>query len=93
MDYCGPPTYFEPSVRSRTETLTIYTGGVERLHHALETECAPGAIAVANGRREWEGAFVTLDPSADASANAAFEASFRFGRLYREPLIISGCGP
>ena len=93
VDYCGPPTYFEPSVRSRTETLTIYTGGVERLHHALETECAPGAIAVANGRREWEGAFVTLDPSADASANAAFEASFRFGRLYREPLIISGCGP
>lgn len=93
VDYCGRPTYLEPSVRSSTETLTVYTGGVERLRHALETECAPGAIAFANGRHEWEGAFVTLDPSADASANAAFEGTFRFGRLYREPLIISGCGP
>lgn len=93
VDYCGRPTYFEPHVRSSAETLTIYTGGIERLRHALETECAAGAVAVANGRHEWDGTFVTLDPAADAEANAGFIDSFKFDRLWQEPLIIRGCGP
>ncbi|MYE32084.1 MAG: fibronectin type III domain-containing protein [Chloroflexi bacterium] len=93
VDYCGPPTYLEPHVHGSTETLTIYIGGIERLYHALETECAPGAMAIANGRNEWEGQFVTLSPSADEDANAGFIDSFRFDRLWQEPLIIRGCAP
>lgn len=93
VDFCGPPTYLDPRVHGSTETMTIYTGGIERLYHALETECAPGAVAIANGRNEWEGQFVTFSATADAEANAGFIGSFRFDRLWQEPLIIRGCSP
>ena len=91
VDFCGPPTYLDPRVHGTTETLTIYTGGIERLSHALETECAPGAVAIASGRHEWDGQFVTLSPTADDEANAGFVGSFQFDRLWQEPLIIRGC--
>lgn len=91
VDFCGLPTYLDPRIHGTTETLTIYTGGIERLLHALETECAPGAVAIANGRHEWDGQFVTLSPTADDEANAGFIGSFRFDRLWQEPLIIRGC--
>ena len=93
VDHCRRQTYFEELVRANRAALTIYTGGVERLYHALETECAPGAVAYANASRGEGGGLVAYSPSFDAAGNVAFEKRFRFHRLWNEPLLITGCGP
>ncbi len=94
VSHCYRQTYFDEQVRSRGLALTIYTGGVERLYHALETECAPGAVAYANATSgAGSGSLVPFSPSLDDDANAAFEERFFFDRLWQEPLLITGCGP
>ncbi|MCY4455256.1 MAG: fibronectin type III domain-containing protein [Chloroflexi bacterium] len=93
VSHCHRQTYFEEAVRSSGLALTIYTGGVARLYHALETECAPGAVAYANASRGDGGSLVAFSPSFDDAGNTAFEERFRFDRLWDEPLLITGCGP
>ena len=96
VSHCHWQTYFDEEVHASGVALTIYKGGIERLRHALETECAPGAVAYANAGRGGDGdsvGLVSFSPSFDAAANAAFQDRFSFDRLWDEPLLITGCGP
>ena len=90
---CQEITYLDAAVTSSSLMLTTFKGGVDRLQHALETECDAGVVAYANAPDDATEPLVAYSPSWDDAENAAFIDAFPFRRFWHEPLLISGCAP
>lgn len=87
---CAGPAYLGDPPRGGV-ALVLFTGSLDRLREGLEAQCDPGAVAWATPRAGG-GAFVPYSAVPDAD-RSAFEAAYPFGRLWREPLLLSGCRP